>query len=120
MRSHLTAVVLGLVALACAQAAPSPKVERYYRISGMTCSSCVEALTETLRGLGGVHAVEIGLQTGVARVRCDADLDPAAVVAAVEDLGYGAEGPWTADPSETRDRPAFDRTSKDGPAKGGS
>lgn len=111
-------MVLGLVALACTRA--SPEVERYYRISGMTCSSCVEALTETLRGLGGVHDVEIGLQTGVARVRCDADLDPAAVVAAVKDLGYGADGPWAADPSETPDRPAFDPNSKDGPAGGGS
>ena len=59
-----------------------------YRISGMTCGHCVQAVTEELSGIEGVQGVEVDLDSGTATVRSAAELDPAAVRDAVDEAGY--------------------------------
>ncbi|MEU7867052.1 heavy-metal-associated domain-containing protein [Dactylosporangium sp. NPDC049140] len=59
-----------------------------YTVTGMTCSHCVQAVTEELRHLDGVSAVAIDLPTGAVTVTSAGPLDPAAVRDAVDEAGY--------------------------------
>jgi len=62
-----------------------------YRVSGMTCSHCVSAVTEELRAVDGVNAVTVDLVTGgvsTVHVTSDATLDGSAVRDAVDEAGY--------------------------------
>lgn len=63
-------------------------VTQQFRISGMTCGHCVQAVTEELSGIEGVQDVEVDLDSGTATVRSEAELDPAAVRDAVDEAGY--------------------------------
>lgn len=58
-------------------------------IEGMTCASCVARVEKKLGRLDGVTA-SVNLAMERARVSYPADLDPAALIAAVETAGYGA------------------------------
>jgi copper chaperone CopZ len=60
-------------------------------IDGMTCSHCVDAVTEELKALDGVQTVSIQLNKGgisTATVRSEGQLDPAQVGEAVAEAGY--------------------------------
>ena len=59
------------------------------RISGMTCSHCVESVSRALRECPGVQAVTVSLQKGEGVVKGE-DLDADELVRAVEGLGYKA------------------------------
>jgi copper ion binding protein len=60
-------------------------------VRGMTCGNCVRHVTEALRGLPGVDAVDVELAAGKARVRHDpARVTTEQLIAAVEDAGYEA------------------------------
>ena len=59
-------------------------------VDGMTCGHCVGTVQKALEGVGGVRRAEVDLASGVARVDADADLPLAALVAAVEAVGFGA------------------------------
>jgi copper chaperone len=59
-----------------------------YTVTGMTCAHCVNAVTEELRHLDGVSAVQVDLPTGAVTVTSDGPLDPAEVRAAVDEAGY--------------------------------
>ena len=59
-------------------------------MDGMTCGHCVGTVQKALEGVGGVRRAEVDLASGVARVDADADLPLAALVAAVEAVGFGA------------------------------
>lgn len=39
----------------------------------------------------GVRDAEVSLEEGTARVFCERDVEPARLISAVEDAGYGAE-----------------------------
>ena len=61
------------------------------KITGMTCGHCVASVQEEVGELPGVTAVDVDLvKDGVstAIVTSEAELDPAAVRAAVEEAGY--------------------------------
>ena len=59
------------------------------KITGMSCKNCVGHVRQALAGVPGVAGpVEVSLERGEARVPGSAD--PEALVAAVEDEGYGA------------------------------
>jgi len=61
------------------------------KITGMTCGHCVASVQEEVGELPGVTAVDVDLvKDGVstAVVTSEAELDPAAVRAAVEEAGY--------------------------------
>jgi copper chaperone CopZ len=62
-----------------------------YEVRGMTCGHCVNAVTEELTGVPGVHDVEIDLEAGgTSRVRVVSEqpLDVETVRAAVDEAGY--------------------------------
>jgi copper chaperone len=59
-----------------------------YTVTGMTCSHCVQAVTEELRRLDDVSAVAVDLPTGAVTVTSAGPLDPAAVRDAVDEAGY--------------------------------
>src|SRR3712207_518923 len=58
------------------------------RIEGMTCASCVARVEKALKRVAGVEDVAVNLATEEARIRGAAP--STALVAAVEDAGYGA------------------------------
>jgi copper chaperone len=65
------------------------------KVTGMTCAHCVSAVTAELTALPGVTAVEIDLQAGgvtPVTVTSDAELDPSAVAAAIDEAGYELAG----------------------------
>ncbi|MDD2857450.1 MAG: heavy metal-associated domain-containing protein [Candidatus Nanopelagicales bacterium] len=59
-----------------------------YVIDGMTCANCVRHVTEAIAAVDGVTAVEVDLDSAVARVEGTAQ--DALVVAAVDAAGYRA------------------------------
>ncbi|MCY4572585.1 MAG: cation transporter, partial [Gemmatimonadetes bacterium] len=67
--------------------------ELQLRIRGMHCASCVITVERALSGVEGVAGASVNLVDELARVRGPAgDGDTDALVRAVEDAGYGAEG----------------------------
>ena len=67
-------------------------MEATYRVVGMTCGHCEQAVSGELRKLPGVTDVRIDLATGNVTVDSDQALDDAAVHAAVEEAGYEMAG----------------------------
>jgi copper chaperone CopZ len=66
-----------------------------YTVTGMTCGHCVAAVTEELRRLDGVSAVEVDLNAGGpsrVTVTSAAPLPEDAVRGAVDEAGYGLAG----------------------------
>jgi copper chaperone CopZ len=63
-----------------------------YQITGMTCGHCVNAVTQELSALPGVHSVEVDLGTGTAKVTSDAVLPLDEVRHAVDEAGYELAG----------------------------
>jgi P-type Cu+ transporter len=63
---------------------------RHWRlnIDGMSCASCVGRAEKALRAVPGVQAASVNLATSAADVEADPALDPAALVAAIEQAGY--------------------------------
>jgi len=59
-----------------------------YRVDGMTCGHCVDAVRSEVGALSGVSAAQVELATGTLTVVSAAPLDTAAVRAAVEEAGY--------------------------------
>ena len=57
-------------------------------IEGMTCASCVGRVERALRAVPGVTEANVNLATERADVRFDGTPDRAALVKAVEDVGY--------------------------------
>jgi copper chaperone len=60
-----------------------------YMVAGMTCEHCKVAVTEEVTRVAGVASVDVNLATRLVRVH-GTDVDRAAVVAAIDDAGYGA------------------------------
>lgn len=63
-----------------------------YTVVGMTCGHCVNSVTEEVSQLPGVTDVDVDLATGGLTITSDADVDDAAVRAAVEEAGYQLAG----------------------------
>jgi copper chaperone len=59
-----------------------------YKVDGMTCGHCVNAVTEEVSALPGVEDVEVDLNDGLVSVRSGQALDFSAVDAAVDEAGY--------------------------------
>ncbi|MET0468001.1 MAG: heavy-metal-associated domain-containing protein [Aeromicrobium sp.] len=62
-----------------------------YRVTGMTCSHCVSAVTEELTALDDVTSVDVDLVAGgtsTVTVESGRPLDAAAVAEAVDEAGY--------------------------------
>jgi copper chaperone len=63
-----------------------------YRVEGMTCGHCVQAVSSEVGALSGVQKVDVDLSTGAVTVTSDAPLDTEAVRAAVDEAGYHLVG----------------------------
>lgn len=59
-----------------------------YRVAGMTCAHCVQAVTVEVAKIPGVADVDVDLPTGVLAVASDQSLDHQAIREAVEEAGY--------------------------------
>ncbi|MBO6890828.1 MAG: copper-translocating P-type ATPase [Roseibium sp.] len=57
-------------------------------VEGMHCASCVGRVERALKGIAGVVEANVNLATERAVVRIDGAVDPAALVEAIEKLGY--------------------------------
>jgi len=64
-------------------------VETKLKVTGMTCMHCVHAVKTALEQVPGVEQAEVSLEQAQARVTGNADV--AAMIAAIEEEGYGAE-----------------------------
>lgn len=64
-----------------------------YRVEGMSCQHCVDAVTAELGRLGGVEQVEVDLAAGAVTVRSADALDAGAVRAAVDEAGFDLAEP---------------------------
>ena len=62
--------------------------DRSYTVKGMTCSHCVNAVTEEISALPGVSGVQVDLSSGAVTVTSEAPLAGDAVRAAVDEAGY--------------------------------
>ena len=60
-----------------------------YTVAGMHCGHCERAVRSELGEVGGVESVDVGLETKLVSVR-GANLDDAALRAAIEEAGYEA------------------------------
>ncbi len=60
-----------------------------FTITGMTCASCVRHVEKALSSVPGVSQADVNLATEAAHVQGE-NLNPAALIRAVEEAGYGA------------------------------
>jgi copper chaperone len=60
-----------------------------YRVDGMSCEHCRTAVTSEVGRVTGVRVVAVDLESKLVRVE-GTDVDPAAVVAAIDEAGYDA------------------------------
>jgi copper ion binding protein len=59
-----------------------------FHVVGMTCSHCVNAVTQEISKLEGVTRVEIDLASGSVTIESNQPVEPASVAAAVDEAGY--------------------------------
>jgi copper chaperone len=63
--------------------------ELIYRVSGMSCGNCEQAVKQEVAKVTGVATVEVDLETKLVLVRGD-NLDDDALRAAIDEAGYEA------------------------------
>jgi copper chaperone len=63
-----------------------------YKVQGLTCGHCVQAVSKEIGALAGVQKVDVDLGAGAVTVTSAADLDVKAVRAAVDEAGYELVG----------------------------
>jgi copper chaperone len=66
---------------------PAPQLT--YLVEGMTCGHCKVAVTDEVSKVADVEGVDVDLDTKLVRVY-GGGVDPAAVVAAIDEAGYDA------------------------------
>jgi copper ion binding protein len=89
-RPPLIALVLCAALLVACRSEPRV-MQVEIAITGMTCDSCVQAITHELGRLEGVRSVEVDLDAGKAVVTfVEGKSDPAALEQVIEKIGYEA------------------------------
>ena len=63
-----------------------------YKVSGMTCGHCEQAVTTELKNIEGVTDVAVDLETGDVTVSSESPLEDKAVRAAVDEAGFALVG----------------------------
>ena len=59
-----------------------------YSVEGMTCAHCAASVKEEVSEGPGVTGVDVDVDTGAVVISSNAELDAAAVDAAIEEAGY--------------------------------
>ena len=57
-------------------------------VTGMTCEHCANAVTEELRALSGVLAVDVTVSSGKVTITSDRELGGVEIAGAVDEAGY--------------------------------
>lgn len=65
-------------------------IKANYTVTGMTCGHCEASVKEEIGEVAGVTSVEVDRANELVTVVSDESIDPAAVIAAVEEAGYEA------------------------------
>ncbi|SEE29296.1 heavy-metal-associated domain-containing protein [Ruania alba] len=61
-----------------------------YEVKGMTCTHCVGSVTAEVETVEGIRVLNVDVDAGRLEVESSAEVDDAAVLAAVEEAGYEA------------------------------
>ncbi|MBM7367267.1 heavy-metal-associated domain-containing protein [Gordonia hydrophobica] len=61
-----------------------------FQVTGMTCGHCEMSVREEVGEVAGVEDIQVSAQTGKLVVAGSAQIDDAAVIAAVSEAGYQA------------------------------
>ncbi|GAA1586035.1 heavy-metal-associated domain-containing protein [Leucobacter aridicollis] len=61
-----------------------------FTVTGMTCGNCENHVRQEVGEVPGVRVLEVSAASGLLRVESEAQLDVAAVIAAVDEAGYEA------------------------------
>ena len=64
--------------------------EKRFSVPGMHCGHCKAAVRQALEAVTGVKTVDVDLETKRVSLRGE-NLDPAALVAAIDEAGYDAD-----------------------------
>lgn len=59
-----------------------------FRVPDISCAHCVNAITQEVSALPGVANVDVKLEDKTVTVEHDAQVDTAAIVAAINEAGY--------------------------------
>ena len=59
-----------------------------FRVEGMTCDHCRNAVTAEVSTVSGVQAVTVDVEAGTVTVSCDQAVDQSDIAAAVDEAGY--------------------------------
>ena len=59
-----------------------------FRVEGMTCDHCRNAVTAEVSTVPGVQAVTVEVEAGTVTVSCDQAVDQSDIAAAVDEAGY--------------------------------
>lgn len=59
-----------------------------FTVKGMTCGHCVNHVTEEVKKIAGVTAVDITLETGAVVITSESDIAPSEIETAVVAAGY--------------------------------
>ena len=60
-------------------------------VSGMTCGSCVKHVEKAINLVAGVQQVDVDLDSGTVRVDGISSQNVQAIIAALDEVGYGAQ-----------------------------
>ena len=63
-------------------------VTNVYRVTGMTCDHCVQAVTTELSKIDGVAGVDVDLESGDVKITSTDPLDVQSVQGAVDEAGF--------------------------------
>ncbi|MEO7034023.1 MAG: heavy-metal-associated domain-containing protein [Polyangiaceae bacterium] len=75
----------------------------HIKVTGMTCGGCTSNVTQALKAVKGVQQVDVSLAGGEATVQFDEQLaSPAQLKSAVQNAGYGVNGPKASSDSEPK------------------
>eukprot|EP00043_Microstomoeca_roanoka_P012258 m.117956 g.117956 ORF g.117956 m.117956 type:complete len:1091 (-) comp15440_c1_seq2:314-3586(-) len=75
-------------------------------VEGMTCKSCVKAITDKVSLMNGVHQVNVSLEKNLATVVHDLSLSASQIADQIDDMGFGATLLDSSTSSPTSDTPA--------------
>lgn len=64
---------------------------RQLNVEGMKCNGCKSTVEEALSGVDDVEEVTVSLDEATARVRAKDEVNPQALVAAVQEAGFDAD-----------------------------
>ena len=82
-------------------------MKQKFNVSGMTCSACSAHVEKSVAKTEGVQSVEVSLLTNSMQVVYDESrIDPAKIIRAVEQSGYGASLPQKGAPAASAAAPA--------------